>query len=187
VGRRVAVSWQRGLKAPTQTPEMFDIASMTPAQARRLAAAQYEAGMKSDNGVNVPRAKARAYEEDAVDVLYGLMTDFSVDPSVRRGCANDIITLSRGKVPTMDMSEIDEVGRSLLEGAAAEQALAEARERASQFQAIDQFVGKRPYEEWPEWLRAKVKPAGNGRFALVAPVDGQNLNANASGSDGESG
>ena len=131
-----------------------DIAKLDANLARKAVAAHFRK-ITSKSGINYAQFQAQLQEEDMVRLLAGFAMDTTLQPTLRRECALDVITIARGKIQPWihDGQTIDPEAVSAA-GSPIKQEIDAARATAELYQELDDLVRRRiPPEQWPEAVR----------------------------------
>lgn len=139
------------------------------AQERRALSNAYQR-MLRDSVVDKARIRAQSYEEDCIDVLFGMATDVSgeVPHALRRQCALDVLVQARGPIAPQihDGATVDPRAPATDGGAGtvADQIDA-ARRSATILAEVQDYVQQGiAFDRWPQALRDAVGPDMGAAF-----------------------
>ena len=150
-------------------PDARKIERLPAHQARDAVVSHFRKLTSGAGGINLAQFRAQLYEEQAVELIAGFMSDVTLSAPFRKECAKDILLYARGAVKswehdgeTVDTNAIGRTGNTIGEEIEA------ARLTAQAYEEINKLCMRQvPVEAWPEELRAFADPSMVAAFNVI--------------------
>lgn len=133
--------------------------TMNPQEAR-LTIAKHFRRLANGSGVNMAQLKAQMEEESMVDILTGIAMDFTQNPTIRRQCAMDVISIARGAIKvwahdgeTINPGATGDTGNTI--GAEIEA----AKMTAELYKELNGYIARGVHpDKWPDNIKQIASP-----------------------------